>query len=88
MKSSPRSAPAAWERCIARAIRGSSATSRIKIVPEAYSGDAERIELVIQGGRGWTPRELLGEARGHRRFVDEGSTVPGRCEPSMKVAVT
>jgi len=23
-----------------------------------------------------------------RRFVDEGSTVPGRCEPSMKVAVT
>ena len=42
-RSSRRSAPAAWARSIARATRSSIATSRIKVLPELFAADPERL---------------------------------------------
>ena len=39
----PPSAPAAWAKCIERATRGWAATSRIKILPDLFAADADRV---------------------------------------------
>ena len=43
MKSSRRSAPAEWARCIARATRRSTATWRSRCCPEAFANDPDRL---------------------------------------------
>ena len=43
MKSPAPSAPAAWARCIARAIRSSIATSRSRSCPDLFAADPERL---------------------------------------------
>jgi serine/threonine protein kinase len=51
MKSSPPSAPAAWARFIARAIRGLGAIVAIKVLPAGLSSDPDRLARFEQEAR-------------------------------------